>query len=406
MNKVVKRKALSISEKLQILHKHDENSSMNQKQSAESLGIPSSTLGTVIKNREIVDDVEKILVQSLYQSREASHHLSVPIIQQKAQEIADMLNIGYSASNGRLGRFKQRHAIIYRHINGESESKLKERHTVEKKKEKVISYVNADESNDDEDNTTIPMPPRISHSVMEEDSTSISSVEPGQTLHHACKYTKNASEIRALRVEINALSEMLRAFISRLDSASGESNGNKLGRSIMQEQEKSLNSMSIIKDELRLPCSTYEDFQNLNVKLEDVQVKAAVIVKFITGNLDEDHLSSIDSNLDKLYANQKATIEKVNAITSFANHLTQRYFKDLEDINQNINETRNLFNVTLNTLDYRIILQSEIYQGFKDIVNLEIINFKELLVIERHLKEHYSILQLLPLDEVYLFKIL
>ncbi|KAF5302403.1 hypothetical protein FQA39_LY10442 [Lamprigera yunnana] len=146
-----------------------------------------------------------------------------------------------------------------------------------KKKEKVISYVNADESTDDENNTTIPMPLRISHSVMEEDSTSISSVEPGQTLQHAWKCTKNASEIRALRVEINALSEMLRAFISRLDSASGESNGNKLGRSIMQEQEKSLNSLSIIEDELRLPCSTYEDFQNLNVMLEDVQVNAAVI---------------------------------------------------------------------------------------------------------------------------------
>ncbi|KAF5279240.1 hypothetical protein FQA39_LY18312 [Lamprigera yunnana] len=125
----------------------------------------------------------------------------------------------------------------------------------------------------------------------------------------------------------------------------------------------------------------------------------------------------------KLYANQKATIEKVNAIKSFANHLTQRYFKDLEDIDQNIKETQYLFNVTLNTLDYRIILQSEIYQGnllleqvrliertislaFKDIANLEIINFKELLVIERYLKEHYCIQQLLSLDEVYLFKIL
>ncbi|KAF5299776.1 hypothetical protein FQA39_LY11446 [Lamprigera yunnana] len=112
---------------------------------------------------------------------------------------------------------------------------------------------------------------------MEEDSTSISSVEPSQTLQHAWKCTKNAAEIRALRVEINALSEMLRAFISHLDSASGELNGNKLGRSIMQEQEESLNSLSIIEDEFRLPCSTYEDFQNLNVKLEDVQVKAAVV---------------------------------------------------------------------------------------------------------------------------------
>ncbi|KAF5285444.1 hypothetical protein FQA39_LY16698 [Lamprigera yunnana] len=106
-------------------------------------------------------------------------------------------------------------------------TKLKERHAGDKKEEKVISYVNADESTDDEYNTTIPMPPRISHSVMEEDSTSISSVEPGQ------------------------LYNML---------------------------ANSLNSLSIIEDELRLSCSTYEDFQNLNVKLEDAQVKAAVVL--------------------------------------------------------------------------------------------------------------------------------
>ncbi|KAF5287926.1 hypothetical protein FQA39_LY15630 [Lamprigera yunnana] len=97
------------------------------------------------------------------------------------------------------------------------------------------------------------------------------------TTYRRKKKEKVTHIIRALRVEINALSEMLRAFISRLDSVSGESNENKLGRSIMQEQEKSLNSLSIIEDELRLPCSTYEDFLNLNVKLEDVQVKAAVI---------------------------------------------------------------------------------------------------------------------------------
>ncbi|KAF5281684.1 hypothetical protein FQA39_LY17744 [Lamprigera yunnana] len=70
---------------------------------------------------------------------------------------------------------------------------------------------------------------------------------------------------------------MLCEFISCLDSASSELNGNKLGRSIIQEQEKSLNFLSITEVELRLPCSTYEDFQNLYVKLEDVQVKAAVV---------------------------------------------------------------------------------------------------------------------------------
>ncbi|KAF5279572.1 hypothetical protein FQA39_LY18285 [Lamprigera yunnana] len=82
---------------------------------------------------------------------------------------------------------------------------------------------------------------------------------------------------------------MLRAFISRLDSASGESNGNKLGRSMMQEQEKSLNSLSIIEDELRLPCSTYEDFQNLNVKLEMSKLRLLLFlsIKVLTMKCDK-----------------------------------------------------------------------------------------------------------------------
>ena len=39
--------------------------------------------------------------------------LSGPIIQEKAREIAGKLNTGFSASNGWLDRFKQRHGIVY-----------------------------------------------------------------------------------------------------------------------------------------------------------------------------------------------------------------------------------------------------------------------------------------------------
>ena len=135
-----KRKSFSVSEKLQILRKDDANSTLTQKDFAESIGIPLSTLHTIIKNRDAItnaanggykrkkvrcgkyEDVEEILIEWIHQSRDAAIPLSGQIIQEKAREIARKLNTDFSASNGWLDRFKQRHSIVYRQISGESES--------------------------------------------------------------------------------------------------------------------------------------------------------------------------------------------------------------------------------------------------------------------------------------------
>ncbi|KAJ4439759.1 hypothetical protein ANN_07887 [Periplaneta americana] len=53
----VKRKVLSVSEKLEILRKYDENSTLTQKQLSNSLGIPSSILRMIIKNRDSITTV-------------------------------------------------------------------------------------------------------------------------------------------------------------------------------------------------------------------------------------------------------------------------------------------------------------------------------------------------------------
>ncbi|KAJ4432348.1 hypothetical protein ANN_20967 [Periplaneta americana] len=50
----VKRKVLSVSKKLEILRKYDENSTFTQNQLSDSLGIPSSTLRMIIKNRDSI----------------------------------------------------------------------------------------------------------------------------------------------------------------------------------------------------------------------------------------------------------------------------------------------------------------------------------------------------------------
>ncbi|KAJ4451586.1 hypothetical protein ANN_03055 [Periplaneta americana] len=49
----VTRKALSVSEKLKILRKYDKNSTLNQKQLSDSLGIPSSTLRATLKKSRL-----------------------------------------------------------------------------------------------------------------------------------------------------------------------------------------------------------------------------------------------------------------------------------------------------------------------------------------------------------------
>ncbi|KAF5277467.1 hypothetical protein FQR65_LT03804 [Abscondita terminalis] len=125
----------------------------------------------------------------------------------------------------------------------------------------------------------------------------------------------------------------------------------------------------------------------------------------------------------KLYANEKTQMEKINQLTSFANHLTHRYSSDLETIIANINNTGQILTNLSNTVDIRFLLQNEIYQtrqllktlqiiertislAWRDVPNLELIQVSELIQIQKHLQKSYNPDQLLKLDKIHLFKIL
>ncbi|KAF5282614.1 hypothetical protein FQR65_LT14209 [Abscondita terminalis] len=75
------------------------------------------------------------------------------------------------------------------------------------------------------------------------------------------KSIENADETRALRIEMNSISEMLRAFTSRLNP---------------DKQQSYLNSLQAIEEQLRLPCETVQDFENLNKLIKETDVKVAV----------------------------------------------------------------------------------------------------------------------------------
>lgn len=146
-------------------------------------------------------------------------------------------------------------------------------------------------------------------------------------------------------------------------------------------------------------------------------------IKFITGNLDDDDLKTINENLESLHNYKNSEIERINKLTSFANHLTQRYSEDLALLNNNILHTKILFENIKSIEEFRInveyqILQSEellntllmiertISFAMKGIPNLEIIKLEELYSIGIYLEKIYKPQQLSPIDQVHLYKII
>lgn len=146
-------------------------------------------------------------------------------------------------------------------------------------------------------------------------------------------------------------------------------------------------------------------------------------IKFITGNLDENDLQNINENLDRLYQNQNSELKQINKITSFANHLTRRYSDDLRTLSQSINETQLLLQNSQKSEEIKLLIENEIYQSlnllnllqmlertislsWSTTPNLELFNVKDLLEIHDYLGNIYRLSQLLPFDQIHLYKIL
>jgi len=146
-------------------------------------------------------------------------------------------------------------------------------------------------------------------------------------------------------------------------------------------------------------------------------------IKFVTGNLDDNDLKTINENLDALHKSKSSEIDKINKLTSFANHLSKRYSDDLELLNKNILSTQKFFRNLTTTEEIRIILQNEVFHSemlldtltmlertislaFNGIPNLEIITVNETIEIQNYLEKNYEHQQLSPIDHVHLFKVL
>lgn len=146
-------------------------------------------------------------------------------------------------------------------------------------------------------------------------------------------------------------------------------------------------------------------------------------IRYVTGNLDQNDLREIQSNLEMLFANQESILKQTSKFISFANHITNRYEKDVKKIKENLNITMQTLNKINEKLEIQISVQYQIYLAenllriikaiqrtislaYNNITNLEIMSKDELKGIIKHLSLIYKKDELLELDDMHLFKII
>nr|AOE48153.1 CENP-B-like protein 1 [Locusta migratoria] len=137
----IKRKPISLAEKLEIIKKVDSRKNVTRVQIAAELNIPVSTLNTIMANRQKLleksvteqssrkklktgkyEQVEVVLLEWFRQKRALNLPIDGNILRKKAVDIALKLNIDFKPSNGWLYRFKKCAGLTYRKVCGEERS--------------------------------------------------------------------------------------------------------------------------------------------------------------------------------------------------------------------------------------------------------------------------------------------
>ncbi|KAL7076033.1 hypothetical protein ACQ4LE_004546 [Meloidogyne hapla] len=139
---IKKRLSISIETKKAVLDEA-ESGVTNKSELARRFNLNRNSVADILKNKRAILDaisfgknvkrarlrapkyaeLEKVLMLWLKQVRSQDVPVTGPIIKKKAIEIANNLNIlDFSASEGWLSRFKERHSIVFKSIQGESGS--------------------------------------------------------------------------------------------------------------------------------------------------------------------------------------------------------------------------------------------------------------------------------------------
>lgn len=146
-------------------------------------------------------------------------------------------------------------------------------------------------------------------------------------------------------------------------------------------------------------------------------------IKFITGNLDNDDLANINHNLEMLSKSQKQEISRLNELTSFVFHATQRYSEDISKLNYNMDKTAKAINLIESKFETLEVINHEIFNPIRvrdfinciersinlaklETPNLELFTRKDLTDINHHLMKEYNNNQIIHTNNTHLFEVL
>lgn len=134
-----KRKSLCIDEKVLLIRAIETGEKISDV--GKRFGFSRSTVSTIWKNKEkilhaegegksskklkkpIYEDLDQAVLSWFHRQRQNNMPISGPLVKAKAENFAEELGLtSFKASEGWLGKFKQRHHINYGKISGEARS--------------------------------------------------------------------------------------------------------------------------------------------------------------------------------------------------------------------------------------------------------------------------------------------
>lgn len=145
------------------------------------------------------------------------------------------------------------------------------------------------------------------------------------------------------------------------------------------------------------------------------------VIKFISGNLDQNDFDNLQNQLNNLRKSRTDEIQHVNKLISFSNSIAQKFYKEINKINSNTKLIKDMFqkqNFKIDVLEnYQYIvscvskfskivsdLEETISLSFSDITNVKIFSPKDLKNIIKHLQSVYSEKMVIFNDYYYLYR--
>lgn len=145
------------------------------------------------------------------------------------------------------------------------------------------------------------------------------------------------------------------------------------------------------------------------------------VIKFISGNLDQDDLGTIQKQLDSLKRRRTEEIRHVNRLISFSNSIVQKFYDEINRVNLNMGIVKIMlekegFEISiLEHLQYVSMCLQKLYKviqtientisfSFDDTTNVNLFSPSDLENIVNHLRSIYPEKSIIHTDPYHLYE--